>query len=220
MRHIALFALLLAGGAFATPPPASALDDSDLLAHLSPGSRIEARVDADLTGDGRTDTAFVGGNEAEGEYVLVVLGARKDGSFGVLGRESYAWDGLGPPSLRATRKGVLVLEELLGGSTATQGTYRYRWDRKRGAMRLIGLDAARYSRTNAHDAFELSWNLLTGDVIARQRVLDGEGGYVERPAERWVQRSVPVLLGATPDAAGLIEAELAERHARAREDRD
>lgn len=219
MRHIVLIALLLSGGAFATPP-ATALDDSDLLAHLPPDSRIEARVDADLTGDGRIDAAFVGSNETEGEYVLVVLEARKDGSFGVLGRETYAWGGLGPPSLRATKKGVLVLEELVGGTTATQGTYRYRWDRQRGAMRLIGLDAVHYSRTNAHDAFELSWNLLTGDVIARQRVLDGEGGHVERPAERWVQRSVPVLLGATPDAAALIEAELAERHARAGEDRD
>lgn len=216
MRTIAMFASLLTGGALAAPAVA---EDGDLLAHLPPGSRIEARVDADLTADGRADTAFLG--DTGSAYALVVLAARADGSRGVVGRETFEMGGLGPPALRATPKSVLILEELVGGTTATQGTYRYRWDPARGALRLIGLDATFYSRTNAHDAFELSWNLLTGALIARRRALDDAGGgYVDQPEDRSVRRSGPVLLGDTPDAAALVEAELAARSARTGGDRD
>lgn len=220
MRSTAFCALLLVGSAFAGSA-AAAPDDGDLLAHLPPDARIESRVDADLTADGREDVAFVGCHDEQG-CELVVLGARADGSYGVLGRESFGFGGLGPPSVSATRKGVLVLEDLVGGTTATQGTYRYRWDPERGALRLIGLDARHYSRTFGHDAFDISWNLLTGAFIAQRHVLTdgGDAAYAPQPQERTVRRSVPVWLGDTPDAEGIIEAELAERAARESEDRD
>ena len=54
---------------------------------------------------------------------------------------------------------------------------RFRADKAKAPprMRLIGLDATLYSRTWAHDGSEMSWNLLTGDIVASQLKLVGKG---------------------------------------------
>jgi hypothetical protein len=78
-------------------------------------------------------------------------------------------------------------------------------------MRLIGLDAERYSRTNSHGTIRLSWNLLTGAHLVQVGELDesgqGDAAYRFRPEQRTVQKSVPVYMSETPAPDGLIDAE-------------
>ena len=81
---------------------------------------------------------------------------------------------LGPADMTVS-KGVLIVKDLTGGTTAISATYRYRGERTKRRMKLIGLDATLYSRTYAHGGAEMSWNLLTGDVLATKLKLVGSG---------------------------------------------
>ena len=73
---------------------------------------------------------------------------------------------LGDASLEA-KKGVLLITDLTGGTTAIQSTYRYRYEAATGRMQLIGDDASLYSRTNSHGGIEVSTNRLTGVRITQ-----------------------------------------------------
>jgi hypothetical protein len=103
---------------------------------------------------------------------------------------------------------VLVVEDLTGGTTATQTIYRYRYDAKEGQMRLIGLDATHYSRTNAHDMFKFSWNVMTGALIfERGRVNKGGGdeAYKMDPPKKLTRKSAPIYMDKTPDTESIFE---------------
>ncbi|MGH8080636.1 MAG: hypothetical protein ACREP7_08680, partial [Lysobacter sp.] len=102
------------------------------------------------------------------------------------------------------------IEDLSGGTTATQATYRYRFDPKVERMRLIGLDAQRYSRTNSHGTLKLSWNLLTGErVIERGEPNEsgkGDEAIVYSPAKRDKRASKPLYMETTPNPDELLDA--------------
>ncbi len=178
------------------------LTDKILTEGIALGEEITGRVDGDLNGDGEIDTAY--GVSSDDARRVTVLATQKPGAktpyrpVGVLKLEPYP---LGPVSLSIT-KGVLKVEDLTGGTTATSAIYRYRFEPATGRMRLIGLDATAYSRTYAHDGFETSWNLLTGDAVTRELRLNKHGGdaaYDKAAKRRFKRPSKPLYMETTPD---------------------
>lgn len=153
---------------------------------LPPGMGLEKRLDADLNADGLTDIAFVARND-DSRALCVLFGFMEEMDMGhsPAGKTALAPDPLGPVSLSAP-KGVLVVEDLTGGTTAISSTYRYRYDAKSKRMRLIGDDVKLYSRTNAHGWQEISTNRLTGLQIRRSADLSDAGDYVEKSETRKV----------------------------------
>lgn len=168
---------------------------------LAPGEELEIRLDADLDGDGSRDIAYVA--RAEDSRALHVMLANNGAEY--LSLDPYP---LGAGMLTFA-KGVLVFEDLTGGTTAYSVTRRYRFDEPANRMRLIGYDATLYSRTFAHDGFELSWNLLTSKLITRELRLNRKGSdaaydpIVERTRLR---RAGKVWLFDTPDPETLMTA--------------
>jgi len=139
------------------------------------GMQVETQLEADLNGDGSEDVAAIIRGEDE-RYLLVAVregkGLRRVG-LGEL--DAYP---LGDASLKAP-KGVLVIEDLTGGTSAVSSRYRYRYEAATDRMRLIGDDVTYYSRTNQHDAIEISTNRLTGTRITKIRKLV-KGDYVDQ----------------------------------------
>jgi hypothetical protein len=209
-------ALALAAPAWAR---AAAPDDAALLEELPAGSSLESRLDADIDGDGILDVAFVAGNG--NERWLVVKPGSGDGGFGQASVNHNLDHPLGPASL-SVGKHVLLVEDLTGGSTATATTYRYRFDPAAKRMRLIGIDAERYSRTFSHDSLKIGWNLLTGDFVLVRSILNqrpagrDNAAYRYTNPERTIRKSNPVYMEDTPNPDDLIDAEAAS----AGEDRD
>jgi hypothetical protein len=197
MRRAALLSLLLL-----SPVPAAAQD-----IELPPGAELEVRVDGDLNGDGTNDIAYVAHNE-EGRALTVLLSIEHEFDFEftpeVLLLELTEFT----PASLSIERGVLKFEDLTGGTTATAATRRFRYDRRGKRMRLIGMDATLYSRTNAHDGFEASWNLLTGAAITRELKLAegaGEEAYQDGPSRRFKRRTGPVWLADAPEPETMLE---------------
>lgn len=167
---------------------------------LNPGEYLEARLNADIDGDGTADVAYVTRTDDQRNLQI---------AYAVNGAEYLPLDitPLGSGSLTFA-KGVLVFEDLTGGTSATASTRRYRFDKADNRMRLIGLDATYYSRTYAHDGFELSWNLLDGKLVTRELRLNRKGGDAayDPIIEKTLHRpSGKVWLIDTPDPDELIE---------------
>ncbi|HJR72047.1 MAG TPA: hypothetical protein VJ806_00205 [Luteimonas sp.] len=180
------------------------------------GAKMETRVDGDFNGDGETDTAFVwrseeGVDEARGLMVGVAYRNEFDMGHDPAGELSLDPFPLGSASL-SVRKSVLIVEDLTGGTTATQSTRRYRYDAKQRKMRLIGIDAERYSRTNSHGTTKISWNLLDGTHIVERGEPNtdpkSDAALVYAKPERTVRKSLPVWMEESPDPDELIDAEI------------
>jgi hypothetical protein len=108
----------------------------------------------------------------------------------------------------AVSKGVLIVKDLTGGTTAVSATYRFRGEKARPKMRLIGLDATLYSRTYAHDGAEMSWNLLTGEVIATKMKLVGSGenaNYDKSVVKRFKRPVTALYMEDTPNAEETLD---------------
>lgn len=221
--------LAMAGPASAKDPPKPGQSEfwipsaHDLLADLPEGARLETRRNGDINGDGIPDVAFVGGND-DARWLVVKIGYKDELDWGF--EPASVNKGLDPYPLGAAslsmKKNVLLVGDLTGGTTATMATYRYRWDAKVKRMRLIGLDATTYSRTNSHDSIETSWNLLTGaHEVVRGRVNVGakrndDPAYLYSKPERTLRKSMPVYMEDTPNPDDLVGAETVP----AGEDRD
>lgn len=206
MRRTPLAVLLLVLPVLAagTEPPARdapfvlAPPDASTLHGLFDGE-VESRVDADFNGDGHVDTAAVmRDDEHEMRSLQVVIGYVDEVGFGHDPIDGVALDPypLGAATL-AFRKGVLVVEDLTGGTTAISSTYRYRYDPEEHRMRLIGDDVSHYSRTNAHDALEISTNRLTG-VRLRQVLELADDGYDPQPEVRETVPRTPIYMAEAP----------------------
>lgn len=167
---------------------------------LAQNEQLEARIDPDLDADGTPDIAYVA-STGEGRTLVVSLAGGAS--------ESLALDTtpLGAGTLTFAN-GVLVFEDLTGGTTAYSTTRRYRFDQLASRMRLIGFDTTLYSRTYAHDGFELSWNLLTGRLVTRELHLNTKGGdaaydpIIERST---VRKTRKVWLSDTADPETLMD---------------
>jgi hypothetical protein len=184
-----------------TPPAAETL--SNLF-----GGEVEARIDVDINGDGHVDTAVVmrdAEHDARGLQVLigyVDAGGRGHDPIDGVALDPYP---LGAATL-AFRNGVLVVDDLTGGTTAIASTYRWRYDPEEHRMRLIGDDVSHYSRTNAHDALEISTNRLTGlrirQVMKRldEPAADG-AAYDPQPEIRESVPTTPIWMAESPTPA-------------------
>ena len=175
---------------------------------VDPGEEIETQVEGDLNGDGTSDLAYIV-STTDGRELRVVLSYRSEVDFGFEAPEALDLEPtmLGAGSLSIDGN-VLKFEDLTGGTTAIASTRRFRYDAPRKKMRLIGLDATLYSRTNAHDGFEASWNLLTGDAVTRElRLVEGAGedAYQEGRERRFKRRSRPQWLADSPDPETMLE---------------
>ena len=150
------------------------------------GWRMETQLEADFDGDGKMDIAMVVRNDDE-RWLLVALGEGKGLRRVGLGEmDAYP---LGDASLEA-KKGVLVVNDLTGGTTAIASTYRYRYEAASGRMQLIGDDVELYSRTNAHGGIKVSTNRLNGVRLTQTSTIDEIGG--ERRFSKEKRSSVPV----------------------------
>lgn len=204
MRLLALLLLLTPAPAFAQR---SVMSDEVAKDRVDPGEELVSRTDGDLDQDGEIDTVIVGrSDDTRTLKVWRTVKGEFDLDFVVAGSAKLDAYSLGPASV-SIAKGVLKVEDLTGGTTAINAVYRYRMTPEK-RMRLIGLDATLYSRTYAHDGFELSWNLLTGDLITRTLRLNkgaGDAAY-DKIAEKKVKRpSKPLYMEDTPDPGDLIE---------------
>jgi hypothetical protein len=193
MRRSAVAAALLvslSGAAVAVEPTVAA------------GETIETRLNADLDGNGTADLVYIVDTNDWRELRVVIAG-RKDVEALNLGT-----DQLGPGTLSMDGD-VLKFEDLTGGTTAYSSTRRYRYNATNNRMRLIGLDVTFYSRTYAHDGYETSWNLLTGEGTANELRLT-EGAQDNRSYDKARQvsfrrRTRPVWLTDTPDPETFLE---------------
>jgi hypothetical protein len=179
MRAAAALALaVLAPVAFAAEPTAApdpfALVDGakDTGDFAGEGVRQETVLSGDFNADGETDIAMVA--RTEERRVLLVLVGQKQGGLRRIGIGELDPYPLGEAQLSAP-KGVLVIEDLTGGTTAITSTYRYRFDKATGRMRLIGDDVSLYSRTWRHGTTTISTNRLNGRRITTINELEGEG---------------------------------------------
>jgi hypothetical protein len=173
------------------------MDDAQLAPYLPEGARMEVRLDADITGDGLRDLALVAYNdEVRVLKVMVAYASEVDMGYDPVGETAMEIDPLGTASL-SVKKGVLLVEDLSGGTTAIQSLYRYRFDSKARRMRLIGDDVTLYSRTNAHDSTSISTNRLTGAQVVKRSVV-GKDGYTDQPAQKKTVPAKPVYMEDAP----------------------
>lgn len=198
--QIAIAIVALAGAhtaACADRPQHPPMTAEQLAPYLPNGANIETRLDADLTGDGLRDLAVVAAND-EVRVLKVMIGYADDTSMGFdpVGEMKMGGSPLGTASL-SVKKGVLLVEDLDGGTTAIQSLYRFRFDPKQTKMRLIGDDVTLYSRTNAHDSTSISTNRLTGVQIVKRSVV-GEDGYTDRPEQKKKVGTAPIWMDDAP----------------------
>ena len=203
MRRLPLVLMFIPLGlAVAGPRPVLAPMTDAMLVNQY-GGRIEARVDADLNGDGDPDAAAVMRDDgAETRRLVVALAYRNEVDMGHEPVGEMAMDPypLGEASL-SVKKGVLIVEDLTGGTSAIASTYRFRYDPAEHRMRLIGDDVQHYSRTNNHDSLKISTNRLTGLRIRSRDVLTDEGDYAPQPEVRERVPTTPVWMEHAPDPA-------------------
>jgi len=190
-------ALVTAVAFAALSTPAAAIEPT-----VGAGETLETRLDADINGDGTADIAYVVNADAWRELRVVIAGRNGvealDLGTDPLGTGELSLDG-----------GVLKFVDLTGGTTAYASTRRYRYDGLRNRTRLIGLDVTLYSRTFAHDGYETSWNLLTGEGRAAElRLTEGaqdDRAYNKVHEVNFRRRTRPVWLTDTPDPETFLE---------------
>jgi len=196
--------LLLSALAFA--PTLAAKPDLPLRADAPPrfvpaGWRLETQLDADFNGDFQADVAMVIRNDDE-RWLLVALGEGKGlQRIGMGELDPYP---LGDASLEE-KKGVLLITDLTGGTTAIQSTYRYRYEQASNRMQLIGDDAELYSRTNQHGGVKVSTNRLTGVRLTQTSTLDDKGEYRFSKEKRTTVPKTRLYLETAPSPEDTVE---------------
>lgn len=205
----ALLPCCVAGLAHAQRMPLGPMGDAQVSELLEGDATLEARLDVDLNGDGDIDTVFVA-QGSDSRHAVAMLAWRRGEQSGHRRIGRLELDR--PPLVRAglrVREGVLEIEDVTGsGDTTTQAAYRFRFDRKRGGLLLVGLDAARYSRKRRHDAVRLNWDPVSGHHALAYGVPgqgpDSEAGYRYGPARRSTRRSPALAMEQTPSADQLL----------------
>ena len=208
MRRLPIALLLLPLSLAATAqapqdlrPVLEPMTDESLASQFT--GQVEVRLDADFNGDGEVDTAAVmRDEEAETRRLVVAIGYRTEVDFGHERIGEMAMDPypLGSATLSA-KKGVLVVEDLTGGTSAVSSTYRFRYDKAEHRMRLIGDDVSHYSRTHSHDQVKISTNRLTGLRLRQVGVVNEDGGdeaYRMQPETRETVPTAPVWMEDAP----------------------
>lgn len=207
MRALAVLALILAATAAPARPPSQPHESGELRSRLPAGATIEVQLEADITGDGLRDIIAVGRGEDERKLVvLVAYSTDTDMGYRPVGEMAMDTSPLGSAEL-SLKAGVLIVEDLTGGTTAISSLYRFRYDKPADRMRLIGDDVTLYSRTNMHGSVEVSTNRLTGVRITKRSEIKGKGENASlvpgKPAIKRVSRK-PVYMEEAPDPAVMV----------------
>lgn len=151
----------------------------DAGAFVPKGWSQESAWQPDLNGDGKLDRVVIV-RDADNAARRIVAAISTAKGFRNAGEAALPGYPLGEASVEFNSRGVLVITDLTGGTTANQAVYRYRYEgpsAAAGAMRFIGFDVSRYSRTNQHDAIKLSFNHLTGSWSRQVDKLTRRGDY-------------------------------------------
>ncbi|MFM5908349.1 MAG: hypothetical protein ACKOPO_12325 [Novosphingobium sp.] len=171
--------------------------EASIAKSLPVGAQVETRLDADVTGDGLADVIVVFGSGEARQLRVLAAGPR---GFERIGQTAMDPSPIGSAELRVAR-GVLIVEDMSGGTTATASLFRWRYDPAVRKMRLIGDDVSLYSRTWAHDGLDISTNRITGQRVTTRQLLRGRNdsaGYVpSKPVRKTVSRD-PVYMGSEP----------------------
>lgn len=196
---ILFFLLVAPASAFAALPNLPVRADA-LPLFVPEGFSVETELSADFNKDGREDVAVVVKGEDE-RYLLVALSEGKGlHRIGLGELEPYS---LGEAQLSAP-KGVLVVEDLTGGTTAVSSLYRYRYEAASDRMQLIGDDVDLYSRTNQHDATKISTNRLTGDRVTIISKLTDAGDYRDLKPKRSKVKIEKLYIENAPDPSDTV----------------
>lgn len=192
MEKTALILILAASApmTIAAAPPVPPMSVEELAGYLPDGAKVESRLNADVNGDGRRDVVAVGRSEEKRVLrVMLAYVTQTDLGYRPVGEAEMDIDPLGDAQLSVER-GVLLVKDLTGGTSAISSTYRYRFDPAVDRMRLIGDDVTFYSRTSSHGSRDISTNRLTGlQIETRSEVNTGSGDAALIPG-RPVRRSV------------------------------
>lgn len=185
----------------ATPKP---LTEWEFLDHFPDISTIETRLDADVNGDGIRDVIAVGSDGDNRLLVVLASSVKKSAvSYRPLGQMAMDPSPVGSARLAADN-GILVVEDLTGGTSAIASLYRFRYDAAAKRMRLIGDDVELYSRTWAHGGIKISTNRLTGRQIRTELKLAGRGesaAYMpQKPVTATIARK-PLYMEQAPNPA-------------------
>ncbi len=171
---------------------------------------IESRHAFDLNADGAPDLVLVVRHPDSEARKLVAAIATPKGLRNA-GEGMLPGYPLGDANVEFNARGVLVVTDLVGGTTANQTVYRYRYEGPSaavGAMRFIGMDIGNYSRTNQHDSTTLSYNYLTGGFEKRIDKLTKRGDYAPQKPIRRPGAPECRFLDDTPDPDDILSAEL------------
>ena len=189
---------------------AAAIGDEDLRVYLG-ALELGARLDVDLTGDGRAELVYVATDSDE--RVLGVIDGRGDPAH--LGAHL-----LGEAQLAATPQssvslgfdnGQLLVEQFAGEGIVSVSSYRYRYDAAVQKLQLVELAVEQYDDAAGQGTLRISWDLDAGEqVVVRSEpaTLDnGQQVYVYGPELRSIRLAAPIYLSGTPDPLALLEFE-------------
>lgn len=203
-----LFAALAFVAAAGQPLPNLGRNAAAFILH---GWNQESAHTPDLDKDGKLDLVLIV-RAPDNEDRRLLAARSTPAGYRKIGEAILPPYPLGDASVTFTDKGVLEVEDLIGGTTATQSTMRYRYAPAMagwpaGRMRYIGLDLTNYSRTNRHDATTLSYNWLTGDWSRQTDKLTRRGGYAPQPPKRAKGKPRDLYMEDTADPDDFLSAE-------------
>lgn len=182
-------------------------------AFMPKGWSQESLKRPDLNGDKTPDLVLISRHpDNEARRLVAAIGTPQ--GFRNIGEAALPGYPLGGAEVTFTDKGVLVITDLTGGTTANSATMRYRYDPAAGAMRYIGLDLTNYSRTNQHDSIELSYNWLTGARVKQVNTLTKRGDYAPQKPVTGKGEPVCYFMEDTADPDDLLSTELDHRDKR------
>lgn len=202
--------LSIAGAAVADDRVPPVMTDETLQLALPDGARVEARLDADINGDGLIDVVVVARNDTD--RVLKAFAAytsETDNGFDPVGEMRMSYAPLVKTTLRLLH-GVVIVTDTDAAATSIDATYRFRFERQpeavgHGRMRLIGDDVRMHSRIGAHESTTVSTNRLTGERIVRVSK-PGPNGDVKQPPKTSKVSSKPLYMEDAPTPGQTLEA--------------
>lgn len=182
------------------------LDEAAVMALLPAGAILDTRLDADINGDGFPDTAVMGGGERE-RRLVVVLAMRGGHAPPQSARLPAPATSGADISVDA---GMLVVLDASGDDIETRTAYRYRFEPGSRRMRLMSIEAARYSGADQERVLKLDWDLVSGGQRLARGSIDAsaaDGDQYRYAAPVHGQHPTePVYMEDTPDPNTLIDA--------------
>ncbi len=202
--------LLMAGAAGADDRVPPVMTDETLQLSLPEGARVEARLDADINGDGLKDVVVVVRNDTDRVLkVFAAYASETDNGFDPIGEMRMSYAPLAKTTLHLLR-GAVVVTDTDAAATSIDTTYRFRFERQpeavgHGRMRLIGDDVRVHSRMGTHDSTTVSTNRLTGERIVQVSMPGADGG-AKQPSKTMRIATKPLYMEDAPTPGQTLEA--------------